>query len=145
MSPLSSKRVPLISLTSIICKILLESIIRGKIVEYLVKHKLLQNTLQGFRNNRLCLTNLLEFYHKLFNTHDNTKDIDIISADFQKAFDKVPHDKLMLKVKALDINGNIGNWIGNWLHNMKKRVVVNGESSPWSPITSESHKGHSLD
>ena len=38
------------------------------------------------------------------------KAIDIF-LDFQKAFDKVPHDKLMLKVKALGINGNIRKWI----------------------------------
>ncbi len=56
--------------------------------------------------------------------------------DFQKAFDKVPHNKLMLKVKQLGIVVNVHNWIENWLTNRNQRLVVNGSASDWAPVTS---------
>ncbi len=41
--------------------------------------------------------------------------IDILFLDFQKAFDTVPHDRLMVKLKAHGIDGNILRWISSWL------------------------------
>jgi len=47
--------------------------------------------------------------------------------DFQKAFDKVPHARLICKLKAHGISGKILTWIENWLLNRKQRVVANGK------------------
>ncbi len=44
------------------------------------------------------------FYNDFFHAHDNTQSLDIVYLDNQKAFDKVPHSKLMFKVKHLEIN-----------------------------------------
>ena len=40
--------------------------------------------------------------------------VDVIDLDFKKAFDRVPHGRLLLKVKALGINGFVAEWINNW-------------------------------
>ncbi len=78
----------------------------------------------------------MTFYKDLLHPHDNTKSLDIVCLDFQKAFEKVPHNKLMFKVKQLGINRKAHKWIENWLNNRKQRVVINGTASDWAPVTS---------
>ena len=124
-----------ICLTSVACKIF-ESIIVDSIVDHLEKNKLLLDSQHGFRHKRSCLSNLLEFFHNMFSIYDSSRAIDIIYLDFQKAFDKVPHKKLMTKVRALGIIGETGDWIEDWLTDRKQRVVINGEASEWADITS---------
>ena len=55
--------------------------------------------------------------------------VDIIYLDFQKAFDKVPHQRLLLKLKAHGIGDSITDWIEQWLTDRRQRVVVDGEVS----------------
>ncbi len=84
---------------------------------------------------------MLTFYNDLFSAHDITRCLDIVYLDFQKAFDKVPHIKLMLRVKQHGVPGNVHNWIENWLSNKKQRVVINGTASHWASVTSGVPKG----
>jgi len=51
--------------------------------------------------------------------------------DFQKAFNKVPHKRLMLKIKLLRIIGEMYNWIEDWLKDREQRVAMLGSSSKW--------------
>jgi len=60
---------------------------------------------------RSCLTNLLEFLEHVTDAVDHGKPVDVTYLDFQKAFDKVPHRRLLNKLKAHGISGNILNWI----------------------------------
>ena len=47
--------------------------------------------------------------------------------DFQKAFDKVPHQRLLLKLKAHGIGNDVINWIEKLLTHRRQRVIVDGE------------------
>ena len=58
----------------------------------------------------------------------------MIYLDFQKAFDKVPHQRLILKLKSLGMGNSIINWIEQWLTDRKQRVVVDGEVSSWKSV-----------
>jgi len=51
--------------------------------------------------------------------------------DFAKAFDKVPHQRLLLKVASLGIGGKLFDWISNWSLNRTQRVCINGIVSIW--------------
>ena len=69
---------------------------------------------------------------------------DIIYLDFQKAFDKVPHQRLLLLIKAHGIGDGIIDWIEQWLADRGPRVVVDGEISNWKSVLSGVPQGSVL-
>ena len=62
--------------------------------------------------------------------------MDVIFLGFQKAFNKGPHERLVLKVKALGIGSQVEKWIKSWLSYRKQRVVINCKCSGWSEVSS---------
>ena len=132
-----------VSLTSVICK-LLERLIKDHMVDFLVKHKLLNSSQHGFLKARSCLTNMLCFLEEITKWIDVGSPVDIIYLDFQKAFDKVPHQRFLLKLKAHGIGDSITDWIEQWLTDRRQRVVVDGEVSNWKSVLSGVPQGSVL-
>jgi hypothetical protein len=132
-----------ISLTAHVCKIA-ETIIRDSIVEHLDRSNLILKTQHGFVKRRSCLTNLLEFLDYVTNYVDRGCAVDVVYLDFQKAFDKVPHGRLLLKIRQLGIGGEICDWIEDWLRNRRQRVVLGGACSDWIDVSSGVPQGSVL-
>ena len=132
-----------VSLTSVICK-LLQRLIKDHMVDFIVKHKLLNSSQHGFLKARSCLTNMLCFLEEIAKWIDVGSPVDIIYLDFQKAFDKVPHQRLLLKLKAHGIGDSITDWIEQWLTDRRQRVVVDGEVSNWKSVLSGVPQGSVL-
>lgn len=119
-----------VSLTCQLCK-LGESIIREEIIGHLDKNNLINPSQHGFGKGRSCLTNLLEFLDKVTQAVDAGDNIDVIYLDFAKAFDMVPHIRLMKKLEAHGIRHKVAKWIEAWLQNRKQRVCLDGVFSTW--------------
>ena len=83
-------------------------------MDFLIKHKLINPSQHGFLKARSCLTNLLCFFEEITKWVDEGSPVDVIYLDFQKAFDKVPHQRLILKLKSHGMGNSIINWIEQW-------------------------------
>jgi hypothetical protein len=132
-----------VSLTSICCKIM-ERLIRNHMIDFLETNKFLSNDQHGFRSGRSCTTQLLETLELWTNFIDNGMSVDCIYLDFAKAFDKVPHVKLVHKLKAYGFCGNLLKWLEDFLTNRQQRVVINNTQSKTELVTSGIPQGSVL-
>ena len=76
------------------------------------------------------------FWEEITKWVDDGSPVDVIYLDFQKAFDKVPHQRLICKLKSHGMGNSIINWIEYWLTERRQRVVVDGEVSSWKSVLS---------
>ncbi|KAF2358335.1 Reverse transcriptase domain [Trinorchestia longiramus] len=125
-----------ISLTSVISKAI-ERLLKVRITKHRNDQNLINDTQHGFREKRSCLTNLLDFFREVNRLYVRKKAIDLVYLDFQNAFDKVPHERLMAKVEAHGIRGNYSRWIRNWLTSRTQRVVIHDQASDSTLVTLE--------
>ena len=90
----------------------------------------------GFRSQRSCLSQLLEYHDEILSNLEEGNNVDSIYLDFSKAFDKVDIGILCHKMRALGISGSLGKWIHNFLTSRKQFILVNGSISKASHVTS---------
>ncbi|MFZ2538708.1 MAG: reverse transcriptase family protein [Oscillospiraceae bacterium] len=132
-----------VSLTSVCCKVQ-ESLIRDHIMNFLVKNNLLSNRQYGFIKGRSTMLQLLHMLDKWTTYLEEGGQVDAIYTDFEKAFDKVPHKRLISKLHSYGLNSALVNWIKSFLCNRKQRIRVNGSYSGWGRVTSGIPQGSVL-
>ena len=124
-----------VSLTSQVCK-LFEMIVRDSIVKHLDSFGLIKSSQHGFRRSGSCLSNVLQFLDEVTSQLDSHKSVDVLYLDFAKAFDKVPHLRLLEKLEKHGIGGKVWVWLKEWLSGRRQRVCVNGHMSSWKVVSS---------
>ena len=103
-----------VSLTSTTCK-LLEHIIHSNIMDHYDRLGILTDTQHWCRSKRSCKTQLIITFQELASSLTSGEQVDVILLDFSKAFDKVPHTRLLKKLHHYVVRGNINHWIQDFL------------------------------
>ena len=124
-----------VSLTSVLCK-LLESCVKDQLMIYIEQHKIITDEQHGFLPHRSCVTQLLLIINHWTYLLDNNLPIDTLYLDFSKAFDSVPHERLLIKLHKYGISGDENNWFRSFLSNRKQRVSISGKFSSWTDVLS---------
>ena len=70
-------------------------------------------------------TNLTDFMNQATKWMDDGKSFDVLYLDFQKAFDKVDHQRLMVKMEGIGVRGKVWEWLWDWLSGRLQKVRVN--------------------
>jgi hypothetical protein len=122
----------------------MEKIVRAAITTYFSVNNIISVYQHGFVKKKSCSTNLLETTDYLSAMLEARKSVDILFLDFAKAFDTVPHRRLIQKLKAYGITGNLLNWIKAFLSNRKQRVCLGDNSSDWANVLSGVPQGSVL-
>ena len=84
---------------------------------------------------RSCLSQLLNTFHSWAKARNDSHKVDVILLDFTKAFNSVPHQCLLAKLKGYGIGGNLVNWLTHFIVGSKQRVSFRGHFSPWTMVT----------
>ena len=124
-----------ISLTSIPCK-LLEHIIHSSVMDHFDKFQIIDDAQHGFRQKRSCESQLITTLRDFSNCLNNKEQIDAILLDFSKAFDKVDHQQLLLKLHQYGIQNSLFAWLKTFLSDRTQTVVVDGQESLAKPVIS---------
>ena len=130
-----------VSLTSVVWK-MLESIIRDKILAH--AESMLSVHQHGFLRGKSCLTNLLETLEAWTKSVDDGSGVDVVFLDYQKAFDTVPHKRLLKKLEAYGLTGKVLCWIKSFLTNRKMQVSLGDACSEWVEVSSGVPQGSVL-
>ena len=132
-----------VSLTSISCR-LMEKIIKDQILKHLERENLLSTKQHGFMRRRSTVTQLLSYLDTCAQSIARGSVVDVIYFDFAKAFDTVPHRRLLKKLECYGINSSVLQWVKAFLTDRSQLVKVNGEMSMQSRVQSGVPQGSVL-
>lgn len=124
-----------ISHTSILLKIM-EKIVKDQTSDFLLSRNLISKSQHGFIKRRSCQSCLLELLNNITNSVDNGKAYIIVFLDMRKAFDQVPHDRLLTVLSKHGIQNPLLSWFKSYLDGRTQAVQIGSQLSSRRPVTS---------
>uniref|UniRef100_A0A1X7SQQ4 Reverse transcriptase domain-containing protein n=1 Tax=Amphimedon queenslandica TaxID=400682 RepID=A0A1X7SQQ4_AMPQE len=130
-----------IALLPVISKVL-ERIVYNRLIVLLGES--ISSNQYGFLPSRSTVQQMLTMMANVYEALDNKSCVDCIYLDFRKAFDSVPHNKLLLKLWKSGIVGPLWDWLHVYLSERRQCVVVNGTTSSFLKVLSGVPQGSVL-
>ena len=119
-----------------ICSKIFEKLIFNELFKIFEDNNLLSKHQSNFRPGDSCIYQLLAITHDIFSSFDCNPTLETRSVflDISKAFDRVWHDGLLLKLEKYGVSGNLFQLIKSSLSGRFQRVLLNGQTSDWETI-----------
>ena len=127
-----------------ICSKIFERFIYNEMFSFFTENNLISPNQSGFRPGDSCVNQLLAITHDIYKSFDGGFEVGGVFLDISKAFYKVWHKGLLLKLNQYVISGNLLKLLRDSLSCRKQRVVLNGQHSSWDKITAEVPQGSIL-
>ena len=132
-----------ISLTCICCK-MMERVLVSSIVMHLEDFNLFYKNQHGFRRHLSCESQLIMLCQDTMSSVDHRNSVDLVFIDFSKAFDKVPHDQLIHKLKMYNLDQKVIGWVQAFLAHRTQKVIIDNSYSNEVAVTSGVPQGSVL-
>ena len=132
-----------VSLTCILCKVM-ERIVVEQLLQHVKANSLQTKDQHGFVPGKSITTNLLEVLNKWTEALMHDIPVDILFLDYSKAFDTVPHARLINQVESFGVGGEALRWIKSFLTGREQQVIANNCGSSWQPVKSGIPQGSVL-
>ena len=116
------------------CGKIFERLIFNELFIYLSANKVISKYQSGLQPGDSCINQLLSITHEIFTSFDNGLETRSVFLVISKAFDKVWHKGLILKLKQNAISGEVLRILSGFLSNRKQGVVLNGKNLLWANV-----------
>jgi len=132
--PVEPKDYRPVSILCVLAKVF-EKIVHKQVSDYVAEHKLISNNQSGFRKGHNTTTTLIKVTDEIRKAIDDRKLTLLLLFDFSKAFDKVHHELLLVKLKLLGFSPSTLQWFSAYLTSRSQRVFIDQDlASNWACI-----------
>ena len=112
----------------------MERCVHKHLCNYVIDNDLITPLQSGFKHGDSTNFQLIHTYHSFCEAVDSGKKVRAVFCDVSKAFDRVWHRGLLYKLSCIGCSNPVVKWFSSYLSGRRQRVVINGDSSDWSPI-----------